>query len=213
MAHSVASQFVDVDEFFRMEVKYPRLRWPLLIVTMAGLAFALQTYAILLQLEDNPFDQTTIATYIGAQFFTPFALWFVFGVILVLTVKLLGGSIRPGGIMIATAWGLIPTILTGLVWTASLYVALEDAPAPTLTIAGELWYEWPDMTDWINTAIINEPLAFGLQLLGLVFVFVGALAWVQVVRFGSNLDRTRIRVAALVPPTIYALWVLRGLFA
>ena len=201
----------DPDTFFERETRQGRLRGPVLVVSLVGISFALQSVAIFVAVEDA-LDINSILTVNGILFILePFFAWGVLTILFFVLAKIWAPTVNFGRLFRLTGWGFLPVVLSGIVWSIGSYLAFRGRTVPEHVRRGLLESEREGYEILLEEASADSTLLVGL-IVGGLFIFAAGYFWTYAVAYSTDLPRRKIILVTAIPTLLYFVWSVTRIF-
>lgn len=200
------------EAYFAERVKYPTLRWQTVIVVLAGVIahiWRLTTYSILGASSEYIGDVLLLFWLGGVIEFI--VLWILLTWVMSFVAGLLGEKVRFGRLLRVSGYGFVPIIVSGAIWSAGYYIALQDVVPPEPPTRDGFRFQYEVYAEWI-TQIAGHPALFAAAGLGSLFVLVAGYLWYQAILGVTEHEGESAAIPPGVAVAIFIGWTFYLMF-
>lgn len=191
----------DPNQFFRERSEDPELLGPAIVVSVVGLLgvvrgwLILDTVGHLLDTTQSVMFAIVQAASSIADIFVAFIWWFVIAAIFFVISQFFDGAGTYKQTLTLVGWGFVPSIFSGIVTVATLYLAVQGVPSPE-TLAG---------LEQFSQHLRDQPVFLVDAVLGMVFVLWQGFIWTFAMRYSMDLELREAATTVAVPVVVLIL--------
>jgi hypothetical protein len=193
--------------YFADRIKYPSIRKQAVIVVIAGMiahSWRLSLFSILGGSSDYIASILIIFWFGGVVEFI--AAWLLLTGIMQFVANLLGGDVSYGRLLRLTGYGFTPLIISGAIWSAGHYIALQDTFPPPPPLRESFVHKFESYSEFM-AQVAGDPAIYGAVALGSLFVVAAGYLWYLGVSVASDLSDERAGAAAGIAVAVYLGWI------
>lgn len=195
------------ERYLAERVKYPRIRWQIVIVVVAGVVANVWKPALIFQLgaaAGYVADVLIILAFVGVLEFV--AVWLVLTGVMSVVSGVLGGDASYGRLLRVSGYGFVPLVASGLVWSVGHYVTLGDAGSPEPPLRAGFYHQYQSYVEF-TARTAGDPVLYGAIAVGSVFVLASGYLWLRAIAAATDLDEREARVTAVVTVGLCLAWI------
>ena len=197
----------DTRGYLAERIKYPRIRWQVMIVLLAGLVANLWRPSLIVGLgapSEYIADVLIILTFAGLIEFV--FLYLGLTAVMYVVTGMLGGDTSYGRLLRVTGYGFIPLIVSGAVWSVGYYITFTNVGAPNPPVSASFYGRYESYTAFLAMGS-GDLVLYGAIAVGSMFVLVAGYLWYQAIAAATELERDRAFVPAAIAMGLCFVWV------